>query len=79
MRRARPSGTAKPISGLVAAEREVHDLTDTELDAVTNQHLVRTLQRRCKLAHVVDRHAKLVVLGAVAHETILHRVVEIGQ
>ena len=45
----------EPHQRVVAAERQVHDPPDAELHPIANDHLVRTLECRCKVTHVIDR------------------------
>src|SRR5688500_19890240 len=45
----------EPDLGLVLAERDVHDLTDTELHTIAHQHLAAARQPREHRSDVVDR------------------------
>ena len=50
--------------GLVLAERDVHDLTDTELHTITHQHLAAPRQPRKHCSDVVDSgHASIMASG----------------
>ena len=49
-------GEGEPHLRLVGGEREPHDLADTELDAVADEHLVRAGELLGHAPHVVDGH-----------------------